>query len=118
MTPEERKATLDSWQKLLDRLKADSSLPLPAYGTELWPLWFRAAPVQNAKALEALADKLGVASHGAARLTSDNGWLLAEVDGWADGLRVHVVADVVTPVLPPVAGEGAIVRSYAVNGAL
>ena len=115
MTAEEREAALADWQTLLDRLKADPTLPLPAHGSEHWPLRLRAESVTGTLAMEALADKLGVVNS-TARLTSDDGWPVAELDGWAGTVRVHVVADV-APVMPPLTDEGVITRSYALGGA-
>jgi hypothetical protein len=94
MTAEDREAALAGWQKLLDRLRADSSLLLPVHGTRLWPLWFRAPEyVRDAEHLAAEAGSLGVTDFRVRHCLEEDGWSLLQLDGRIGEVWVRITAE-------------------------
>jgi hypothetical protein len=98
------------------RLMADlieaGEIPLPSRS---WPLVFHASDEHAARVIAAA---LPITAVQVFPDLSDDGWPWMQITGSAGGVPVRVTADAGAVVLDPLTGDGAIVRTYALDGAL
>jgi hypothetical protein len=120
MTAADRAAFTAALRQLCDAIDADPSIPLPTLGRQFCPVTFHADDSPEPAGALAIAESLGVTGAVCENRTEadEEGWPWLELTGLLGVLHVRITADNGPVMLDPVTDEGAIVRTYALGGAL